>query len=283
MAYDTILLRYSEIFLKGKNRPVFEHKLIDNMRKIVVNAGFPRPAIKKSQGRLLTEYFTQHSLLRQVFGLVTYSPAVHVEKNLEKIQEKAVELLRDRSGTFKVATKRSDKSFPHTSPECNRLIGEYIEKETELMFSLDKPDIVLEIEINQEGAYLFFETITCGGGLPTGVEGKILLLIEYEADLLAGLLFMKRGCSIIPIAFKEKDISLLQNFSPVELRLEIVKNIQELEELAARQNISILVSGQTLGGVTKWDTELTLMKPLIAYSKKQIEEKLKFYRSLISN
>lgn len=283
MANDAILLRYGEIFLKGKNRVVFERKLVENMRKLTEKAGFAKPTIIKSRGRLLMSYFLGHAALRRVFGLVSYSPAVRVEKNTQKIQRKAVELLTGKKGTFRITTKRSDKSFPLTSPELNRAVGECIEQETKLEFSLNSPQTILEIEINQEGAYLFFENIACAGGLPTGVEGKVLLLVEDEASLLAGLLFMKRGCSIVPVAFAEKDISLLQAFNPVELKLSIVKDFPELEGLASKKEISILVTGQVLGDEEKWKTKLTLMKPLVAYSKKQIQEQLKWFRSLVSN
>lgn len=281
MAYDAIVLRYGELFLKGKNRDVFERKLAENIRKIVEREGDKKPALIKSQGRLLMDYFPEHNVLRRVFGLVSYSPAVRVEKIIEKIQEKAVELLKDRKGTFKVATKRSDKTFPITSPEFNRVVGEYVEQHTSLEFSPTSPDIILEIEINQEGAYLFFETVSCGGGLPTGVEGRVFLLVENEASLLAGLLFMKRGCSVIPIAFTEKEISLLQDFSPTGLKLHVVKDVSEMEELARKKEISILVTGQVLGEEMKWKTSLTVMKPLVAYSKKQIQEQLKWFRSLV--
>ena len=283
MVYDTILLRYGEIFLKGGNKGIFERKLVENIAKILKNEGVSGLKVRNSRGRMLMPYFSAHAALRRVFGLVSYSPAVHVEKDTAQIQAKAVQLLRGRRGTFKVSTKRSDKSFPITSPEFNRIVGEQVEKEMELLFSSSSPDVVLEIEINQEGAYLFFETVLCGGGLPTGVEGKVLLLVENEASLLAGLLFMKRGCRVIPVAFKESrisDISLLQAFNPDELKLHMVKNFQELEGLAAKKEISILVTGQVLDDENH-KINLTLMKPLVAYSKKQIQEQLKRYRSLV--
>lgn len=282
MAYDTILLRYGEIFLKGKNKGLFEQKLVENIREIASRATKTISKVKKSQGRLLMPYFPEHKVLQRVFGLTSYSPAVRVEKNTAEIQQKALELLSGKKGTFRITTKRSDKSFPITSPEFNRRVGGHIESKTDLLFSPTSPGVVLEIEINQEGAYLFFESITCSGGLPAGVEGKVLLLVENEASLLAGLLFMKRGCSIVPVAFKEKDISLLQAFSPNELKLNVVKDWSGVEELVTKKDVSILVTGQTLDDKTKYEANLTIMKPLIAYSKRQIQEQLKRYRSLVS-
>ena len=177
MAYDTILLRYGEIFLKGKNKGTFEQKLIENIREMVYRETKVVPKVQKSQGRMLVPYFSGHRVLQRVFGLTSYSPAVRVEKITEAIQHKAVELLRGKTGTFRISTKRSDKSFPVPSPEFNRLIGEQVEEYTKLRFSSAAPEITLVIEINQEGAYLFFESIACAGGLPAGVEGKVLLLV----------------------------------------------------------------------------------------------------------
>ena len=219
MVYDTILLRYGEIFLKGANKGIFEHKLTENIAKMLKKEGVSGLKVRNSRGRMLLPYFPAHAALRRVYGLVSYSPAVHVEKNTEKIQQKAVELLRGKTGTFRISTKRSDKSFPVPSPEFNRLVGEQVEKHTKLRFSSAAPEITLVIEINQEGAYLFFESIACAGGLPAGVEGKVLLLVEGEASLLAGLLFLKRGCSIVPVAFAEKDISPLRHLDHTEKTL----------------------------------------------------------------
>jgi|SRR3989344_6705763 len=280
MVYDFIILRYGEMFLKGKNKSFFERRLISNVQRIISKGDKIPLKIKRTQGRLLINYFPTHSRLRRVFGLASYSPSFKVNKSLEEIQRKAVELLQGKKGTFRVYTKRSDKSFPVTSLETNALIGKYVETHSDLIFSMHQPEIALNIEINQEGAYLFFETIPCSGGLPAGVEGKVVLLVENETSLLAGLLFMKRGCSLLPVAFENMNISLLQEFSPTELQLEIVQNHQELEGLAAKNEISILVTGQVLED-KNYKTSLTIMKPLIAYSKKHIQEQLKWFRSLV--
>ncbi|MBI4147091.1 hypothetical protein HY494_00370 [Candidatus Woesearchaeota archaeon] len=277
MTYDTILLRYGEIFLKGKNKDFFEHKLVDNIRKIALSGGNSKTKIIRCQGRLLTGYFKEHTALRGVFGLISYSPAVRVEKNTEDIQSKAVELLKEKKGTFRIATKRSDKSFPITSPEFNRLVGEHVERKTDLRFSYGEPDITLEIELNQEGAYLFVETVPCFGGLPAGVEGNVLLLVENDTSILAGLLFMKRGCNIFPVAVGDKDISLLQKFSPVSLQLRKVRNYQEIEEIAPKNKATVLVSGQVLKNYKSYPFSFLVMRPLIAHNEEKIKEQLRLF------
>lgn len=273
MEYTHLLLRYGELFLKGKNQPLFGKKLMENIKKI---AGINE--VKKIRGRLILSYFEGHQKLTQVFGLVSYSPVVKTGKNLESIKQVAFELLGQKKGTFRVETQRSDKQFPLTSPEINAEVGRYIEENNKhLEFNFKNYDFLLCVEINQEGAYLFLEKIPCGGGLPTGVEGKVLLLVEEEASLLAGLLFMKRGCAVIPLGIKEKKLGLLQKFSPEKLSLIVVKSFREVEEFAAENKINMLVSGQNYENYRQYKTKLTIFRPLIGVSEKEIKEKLKSF------
>ena len=130
---------------------------------------------------------------------------------------------------------------------------------------------MINIEINQDAAYIFTESVPCFGGLPTGVEGKVLVLVETQASLLAGLLFMKRGTNIFPVAYEEKDISLLQKYSPMQLNLEIVKNIP------ADKDMDIVVSGQNIEELKDYETELLVLRPLIAFDDVEIQEMLDMY------
>jgi tRNA uracil 4-sulfurtransferase len=268
MNWDTILLRYGEIFLKGKNQKLFENKLVVNMQKIA-SVG----TIHKLRGRLLVEHFADHHLLKRVFGLVSYSPAIKVEKNLDAIKKTALEMAQGR--TFCVKTKRSDKSFPIISPECNKIIGEYIEKNSNSCFSFKNPEVTLHIEINQLAAFVFTEVISCFGGLPTGIEGNVDVIIDNEQGLLAALQFMRRGCSVQAICVGGQDVSMLEEFSPQPI---VVRNITSLEKLGTMQNAGIVVvSGETFADLSS----LNFLKPLIAYSKEQVQEELSSFRSIL--
>jgi adenylyl- and sulfurtransferase ThiI len=267
MLPDTILLRYGEIFLKGKNRNYFEKKLVENIKKIAAVK-----KIKKLRSRFVVDFFKSHSNLRKVFGLTSYSPSFRVEKDIMAIKKKALEMLDEKGGSFKVNSKRSDKTFLVKSPDLNVLVGEHVESNSELKFSFSNPDNILKIEINQEGAYLFFETIECFGGLPTGVEGKVDVLIENEASLLAGLMFMKRGCNIFPVSFYKKEISLLQKFSPIKLELKIIKDLSELRG-------EVLVVGDNFDNLKEHEVELMVMKPLIAFNEEKIGKELEKFKA----
>jgi tRNA uracil 4-sulfurtransferase len=249
------LLRYGELFLKGKNRSFFEKKLIDNVKKIVKVDN-----VKRLQGRLVVT-LEDATLLKRVFGLVSYSSCEKVGKDLETIKKAALEVMKTKRGTFKVETKRSDKTFSVKSPDMNHLVGSFIEENSDLKFSFDKPDTVLGIEINQDGTYLFTETVKCFGGLPTGVEGSVYVSLETDADVLAGLLFMKRGTSIIPLG--DYGLPLLQKFSPTEL------NVAKVDSKHA------LVVGQNFENYQERDG--IVFRPLIAYDDTQIKKELHYF------
>ncbi len=274
MTWEYLLLRCGEIFLKGKNQPYFVRFLKGNIHKIAKGT-----KVKEFRGRFIMEFFSEHRRLRNVFGLVSYSPAIKIEKEMEVIKEKAVELLQGKEGTFKILPKRSDKRFPLTSPEINVELGRHIERRLPLKFSGEDPDHSLGIEINQDGAYLFLEVVPCFGGLPTGVEGQVLVLVEDEASLLAGLLLMKRGCYILPVAFKNQNLSLLQDFSPVKLELQIFSDMKEIDKYAQQKNVTVMVSGQHFNNLKKIDTNLAVFKPLISYNKETIALELEKFKS----
>lgn len=273
MDFEFILLRYGEIFLKGQNKIFFERKLEENLK---ILTGIKKP--QNIRGRLITAYFPEHHLLKRVFGLVSYSPAIRAEKDFEVIKQKSIELLAGKKGTFKIEPKRSDKTFPLTSPEINIQLGQYIEAHTKLTFSGERPQHLLGVEINQDGAYLFSEIVYCPGGLPVGVEGKVAVLVENEEDILAALLMMKRGCHIFPLGFKESDISLLQQYSPMKLNFKKVKDWKEVEEFCLQNKIEIVVCGQRFEEYKKLETKLTVLRPLVAYGKEEVKKELEEYK-----
>tara|TARA_Y100000310_G_C20617622_1_gene781502 strand:+ start:822 stop:1631 length:810 start_codon:yes stop_codon:yes gene_type:complete len=259
-----ILLRYGEIFLKGKNKGTFENKLVDNIKKIT-KVG----SVRRLRARYVLDYFENHGSLKNVFGLTSYSLAVKTEKEIESIKKLALSVLSSKKGikSFKIETKRSDKRFPIKSPEINIEVGKYIEENSNLEFQLKGSDVILNIEINQEGVFIFTEIVRCFGGLPTGVEGRVNLLVENDASLLAGLLMMKRGVTVVPVRFDECDISLLGKFSPQKIESKKVDGLSEL-------NGDVLVVGDNFDNYKKRETESLVLRPLIGYSKEEIKEEL---------
>lgn len=257
------------MFLKGKNYGLFEQLLKRNI-SVLTNVDLKK--VSTLRGRFILPFFDQHQVIKRVFGLVSYSPAIKVAAEMDIFKLSAVALLQGKKGTFKVDVKRADKRFPIQSPDVSRLVGQFIEKQTSLTFQREDPDIIVYIEINNDGAYLFLESILCFGGLPTGSEGPVILLVESETSILAGLLMMKRGISIIPFGFEEQDISLLQRFSPSKLALQKVNDFSELEQLSQKKKINILVTGETFETLKPRTTNFLVLRPLISFDLEKIEE-----------
>ncbi len=278
-----LLLRYGELFLKGGNQYQFIRALCSNI-KAITNHG-----AQINQGRLNMNYFDEHSLLQNIFGLVSYSIVQKVNSDLSTITQKATEMLESKKGTFRIDTKRSDKRFPTTSLDVNRHIGEHIETHTKLSFSLKDPQNILRIEINNTGTYLFFDenTYACHGGLPTGIEGRVGLLVEDELSALAGILIMRRGCGVYPIILEsnqnpfieEKTIAKLQKYSPSPVLLTKCTTYEEIDQFVKEKRLACLITSSTQLNPRTYSLSCVILHPLICESQEKITELKKKYLS----
>lgn len=243
MKADILLLKYGEIALKGLNRPVFEKKLLDNIRSAVAPIG--KFSIRKSQSTVYVEPLEDGidmektaERLSKVFGIVNICPAVRCEKTMECIEKTTVDALlqMDLKGkTFKVEAKREDKQFPMNSPQICKHMGGVILKNTEgLSVDVHNPDILVQIEIRKD-AFIFTEKVSGVGGMPVGTAGRATLLLSGGIDSpVAGWMISKRGVMLDAVHFhshpytsdraKEKVIDLAKIISTYtgEIRLHVV-------------------------------------------------------------
>lgn len=209
MMYDRILVRYGEISTKGRNR----NKFIDRLRKNIKRAlsDFPNASIQADRDRMFILLNGEDSdevgkKLKNIFGIQSYSPAIKVEKELEKMKDAALELFKKihRPGqTFKITAKRSDKTFELDTNGINAEFGGHILRNVEgLKVDVRKPDINLQIELRKEAAYISAETIKGAGGLPAASGGKGMLMLSGGIDSpVAGYLTMKRGLEVEGVHF----------------------------------------------------------------------------------
>lgn len=273
------LIRYSEIALKGKNRKDFENRLIRNIGAFLKAKGL-KAKISCLQGRLLLE--TEKEInLKPVFGISSYSPCSVIKAELKAMLSEALKLAQTHPQTtrFKVNARRSTKSFPLSSLELNNKIGAFIVEKTGFKVDLENPDLELGIELIGEEAFVFEKTIACFGGLPVGVEGKVMVLAENNRSILAALLMMKRGCGIEVAGFSEQNLSVLQVFSSSELVLHKIKEASELYELANKFGCKAVVVNETLQNLKDPSINILVLRPLIAFSDKEINSELEKYKS----
>ncbi len=210
MAEKQIIIRSGETVLKGKNRRIFEDKLMSDLSRVLKPYG--KTKIEKKHNRMYIPVENDFNVdildrLKNVFGVDLISVASVVERDLETIQKAALdelkELKRSRSfKTFKVESKRTDKKYPIKSMELSRKVGGY------LLHSLDDievdvhhPDVTIYLEV-KEKAYVFSDRFRGLGGLPRGSNGQAMLLLSGGIDSpVAGWMVAKRGVLLKAVYF----------------------------------------------------------------------------------
>ncbi len=203
---EIILIKYGEIILKGLNRHIFEDKLVRNIQKAVGKSAH----VYKSRATIYAEPMdgadtddVMRAVMR-VFGVVYVIRAAVCGKTLEEIGETAIAYLPlSAYKTFKVETKRADKTFPMPSPAVSAEIGgKILEAFPHLSVDVKNPDIVVSVEIREGGAYLYGTRQKGPGGMPTGTAGKVMLMLSGGIDSpVAGYTLARRGTTMDAVHF----------------------------------------------------------------------------------
>jgi thiamine biosynthesis protein ThiI len=143
--------------------------------------------------------------LSWVFGIANFSLALETGLRLEDVQggfAKLLELLGPPTGSYRVRAKRSNKSYPLTSPELERELGRFIKDRTGAPVNLTEPDVTYQVEILYDRALVSGEAVKGPGGLPVGVSGRVVVLLSGGFDTpVAAYRMMKRGCFVTLVHF----------------------------------------------------------------------------------
>ncbi len=224
-----IIIRYCELYLKGKNRGFFERIFAINIEKALKGI---KHELHRQSGRYLLEGFFEDDIslilskLNKVFGIHTLSVAYKVPSELKNIYEVA-ELVCPSSGTFKVETHRADKKFPLNSMQISaELGGMLLDYYKDLSVDIHEPQFVVNVDVRENGTTLVFgEFLKGAGGMPVGTAGKGLLLISGGIDSpVAGHMIAKRGMSIDCIHFHSYPYTNMQAREKV---IELAKILSE--------------------------------------------------------
>lgn len=209
---EIILLKDGEIVLKGLNRRTFEDVLKKNIRHAISHLGSFE--IKSAQSIIYVKPLSDDIDLDEaclkisrVFGIVSYSrAAICEEKTLESIIDTApVYLEKELKAvkTFKVEARRSDKRFPYKSPEiCAELGGVILDKFPHLSVDVHNPDLIVNVEVRDFGAYVHGAAHKGAGGIPVGTSGNAAILISGGIDSpVAAYMMAKRGLKLTAVHF----------------------------------------------------------------------------------
>jgi len=216
------LLKYGEITLKGRNKHLFENKLIQSIKrqfypltgrgsKLYIKLTRERSKIM-FRSNINTRELTEG--LSRVFGLSAFALVHECPLDMNVINTTAVTVAREwltshpelsRPINFKLETKRSNKNFPLDTMAINRISGGFVmdsDAGRELQVNLSHPVLTITVEINKEAAHLYADKIRGAGGLPEGTSGRGVLLLSGGIDSpVAGWMMMKRGLWLTPVYF----------------------------------------------------------------------------------
>jgi tRNA uracil 4-sulfurtransferase len=199
-----IVLRVHEVALKGLNRRWFTQVMRDNIAHALRGLDIDNLRSRSSRTfvdlRDLEQWPEARERLQHVFGVANFSLAVECRPRMRSIRSALYELFKVEGppvGTFRVRARRANKNFPKTSPEIERDIGTYIQKQTDAPVDLSNPDQTYRIEILHDMAYVSSDTVQGPGGLPAGVSGRVVVLMSGGFDSpVAAYRIMKRGCHV---------------------------------------------------------------------------------------
>ena len=187
MKFQTYLIKYGEIGIKGKNRYMFEDALVRQIRHSLKDLDGLFHTYK-AQGRVYVDCDGDYDgdevveALKRVFGIVGICPVVRVEdKGFEELKKDVIaymdEVYPDKNITFKVESRRAKKTYPKKSMEINYDLGEAILYAfPEIRVDVHHPDVLLHVEVREE-IYIYSEIIPGPGGMPIGTNGKAMLLL----------------------------------------------------------------------------------------------------------
>ena len=186
ITYDHIMVRYGELSTKGKNKSDFIRTLFQNIKNGLKEFSGLNLIMRYDHIYVVLNGQDYHPIierLQEISGIHALSLVHKCDKDLQTIKEASLELVKQESGaTFKVETKRSDKKYPMHSDEITRAVAGYVLHNHPLKVDVHNPEILLSIEIRDEGAYIFCNTYAGAGGYPLGVGGKTMHMLSGGID-----------------------------------------------------------------------------------------------------
>ena len=231
---EIILLKLGELVLKGLNRRSFEEKLMSNARRRLRALGSFQVTTKQSITYVEPldddcDMDGAWEAMKKVFGVVGLSRARSCEKDKDAILAACREYLDSQlhsAKTFKVETKRADKTFPMTSIQVSQYVGgELHEAYDNLEVDVHHPELTVYVEIRDYAAFVHADPEPGAGGLPVGINGRAVSLLSGGIDSpVASWMIAKRGVALEMVHFfsypytspeaKEKVLELARLLTP---------------------------------------------------------------------
>ncbi len=219
------VVHYGEIGVKGKNRPLFERRLRENL--VAGLRGCGAGSVRRGSGRIvvdLPDSAVEDEALARVSaipGVVWAAAADLVDLTVEAITARTVEVAAADSAAsarpFRIDTRRSNKLFPAKSADVNRVVGAAVQKATGRPVDLSGAGSTYSIEIGEKAAFVFTRRVEGPGGLPVGVSGRLVALVSGGLDSpVAAHRMMRRGAEIVVAHFWNDTVASREVVSKIE-------------------------------------------------------------------
>lgn len=294
-----IMIKYGELTTKKGNRNFFVNSLYTSILNKLKDYNL---TISKDLSRMYIEFEEKNlevilKKINKIFGIHKYNVAYKINSSIDEIKNSVLDIIKKENFyTFKVETKRSDKSFPIESTEFSKQIGGLILKnKNNIKVDVHKPDLLLNIEIRKDFTYIYTNDYFGLGGYPNNTLGKAILMLSGGIDSpVAAYLAIKRGIHIEAVYFeviphtsleaRNKVINLCKKLSIytnniklhivpfTKLQEEIYKKVDQnyvitimrrmmyriTEKIAQKRNAEAIINGESVGQVAS--QTLTSMK-----------------------
>lgn len=228
MKYNHILVRYGEITLKTRNRNMFINVLKRNIKNALAGT---QAEIKTDYSSALIDlndesYETVLERIRYISGILSVSPVLKIERDIEVIKETASNMASSFSDgkSFKIEVKRQDKTFEYDTGEIQQMVGSHVQMNNEhLHVNVKAPDHTIMIQVKVDRVYVYCDHEYLQGGLPYGTGGKALLLLSGGIDSpVAGLEVAKKGVEIEAIHFHSPPYTSKEGTDKVKRLVDIM-------------------------------------------------------------
>ena len=241
---DMILLKLGEIVLKGLNRRSFEQRLINNVRRRLAPIGNYKVYCLQSTVYVEAEddnadMDAAFEALKKVFGVIKLSRAAACEKDKDAIVRLAVDYLREEmesAKSFKVESKRSDKSFPMTSIQLSQYVGGALQEAyPDTVVDVHEPELTVHIEVRDLAAYVHASPVQGAGGMPVGSNGVAVTLLSGGIDSpVSTYMIAKRGVRLIPVHFFSFP------YTSQQAKDKVIELAKELTEYCGRMTLEVV-------------------------------------------
>lgn len=199
-----IFIRYSELYLKGKNKKQFINILSRNINFKLKDLEY---VLERKHDKMIIKNFKKDvgifiKKLKEVIGISWFCVAKRIETEKEAIKKSVLQIVeRNKFNTFRVSAKNNSEIFSN-SMDLTHFVAGVILENTNMKVNLENHDVDVTVRVENNITFVYGEKIKGIDGLPSGSNGKALAFLSGGVDSpVAAYQMMTRGLQVDFITF----------------------------------------------------------------------------------